>query len=105
MDLFGWKKLLKNWKRNIRLNNRKDEGKPLISPGFKKKFFGDSKGLTPLSREILTGKAQFRFVEKGFQKGEDVYSAFGRTHSGRLLAVFFLYTRKINGHLFFLPEI
>jgi hypothetical protein len=31
-------------------------------------------------------------AEKGFQPGEDVYAAFGRTDTGRLLSIFFVYT-------------
>ena len=40
--------------------------------------------------EVLQSRPQFRFVEKGLHKGEDVYSAMGRTHSGRYLIVFFI---------------
>ncbi|MDH5683694.1 MAG: BrnT family toxin [candidate division WOR-3 bacterium] len=44
-------------------------------------------------REVLTSRPRFRFVEKGFQRGEDVYSALGRTASGRYLIVFFVYKK------------
>jgi uncharacterized DUF497 family protein len=46
-------------------------------------------------REILTGPPQFRFVEKGQRKGENVYSAMGQTRGGRYLIVFFI--RKRTG--------
>jgi uncharacterized DUF497 family protein len=41
--------------------------------------------------EVLSSKPYFRFVENGFREGEDLYVAFGRTKSGRYLAVFFIY--------------
>ena len=41
--------------------------------------------------EVLNNKPYFLFVEKGFRKGENVYSALGRTSSGRYLIVFFVY--------------
>ena len=43
--------------------------------------------------EVLENKPIFQFKEKGFHPGEDVYVAFGRTSSGRLLSIFFVYTR------------
>jgi uncharacterized DUF497 family protein len=46
-------------------------------------------------REILKGSRQFRFVEKGQRKGENVYSAMGQTRGGRYLIVFFI--RKRTG--------
>ena len=41
-------------------------------------------------REILSGSAHFRFVEKGHRKGENVYSGMGQTSAGRYLIVFFV---------------
>jgi uncharacterized protein len=41
-------------------------------------------------REILRTSSQFRFVEKGHQGGENVYSALGQTSAGRYLIVFFV---------------
>jgi uncharacterized DUF497 family protein len=41
-------------------------------------------------REILSGSSQFRFVEKGHRRGENVYSALGQTGAGRYLIVFFI---------------
>ena len=41
--------------------------------------------------EVLKNRPQFRFVEKGHRKGEDVYAALGQTNSGRYMAVFFVY--------------
>jgi hypothetical protein len=40
--------------------------------------------------QALEGDAQFRFVEKGYRTGEDVYAALGRTEAGRYLTVFFV---------------
>ncbi len=45
-------------------------------------------------REVLGGSPRFRFVEKGHRHGEDVYSASGRTYSGRYLIVFFVYKKS-----------
>jgi hypothetical protein len=42
-------------------------------------------------RQILRGLVMFRFVEKGYRKGEDVYAALGRTRAGRYLVVFFIH--------------
>lgn len=33
----------------------------------------------------------FRFAEKGYTEGDDVYVAFGQTFGGRYLSVFFVY--------------
>jgi hypothetical protein len=47
-------------------------------------------------REVFIGSSgRFRFVEKGFQPGEDLYAVLGRTTAGRYLIVFFVY--KKNG--------
>jgi uncharacterized DUF497 family protein len=43
------------------------------------------------AREVLVGGPRIRFAERGHREGEDVYVAFGRTFSGRYLAVFFIY--------------
>jgi len=43
--------------------------------------------------EVLRRRPQFRFVEKGHRKGEDVYAALGQTESGRYLVVFFVYKK------------
>jgi uncharacterized DUF497 family protein len=45
--------------------------------------------------DVLLGQPHFRFAEKGFRHGEDVYVALGRTTAGRLLSVFFVH--KDNG--------
>ena len=47
--------------------------------------------------ELFRGKPRFRFVEKGRQKGEDVYVALGQTDAGRYLVVFFI--RKAGGRV------
>ena len=47
-------------------------------------------------RQVLRGrKTKYRFVEKGHERGEDVYAALGRTNAGRHLIVFFV--RKPDG--------
>jgi uncharacterized DUF497 family protein len=40
--------------------------------------------------EVFEDEPQFRFVEKGHRKGEDVYIALGRTEAGRYLALLFI---------------
>jgi uncharacterized DUF497 family protein len=40
--------------------------------------------------EIFFDLPKYRFVESGYQSGEDVYSACGQTDSGRYLAVIFI---------------
>jgi uncharacterized DUF497 family protein len=41
--------------------------------------------------EVFFGDPQYRFVEKGFRQGEDVYAALGQTDAGRYLIVFFIH--------------
>lgn len=41
--------------------------------------------------QVLFSRPLFRKVQKGHVPGENVYSAFGRTESGRYLIVFFVY--------------
>ncbi len=43
--------------------------------------------------EVFENKPKFQRKEKGFKPGEDVYAAFGRSDTGRLLSVFFIYTK------------
>lgn len=40
--------------------------------------------------EVLTEKAFVVRIARGRVKGEDVYEAFGQTHAGRYLVVFFI---------------
>ena len=40
--------------------------------------------------EVFINRPRFRFVAKGNQFGEDVYSAMGQTDAGRYLIVFFI---------------
>lgn len=40
--------------------------------------------------EVLANRPYFRFVSKGNQPGEDVYSAMGQTDTGRYLIIFFI---------------
>lgn len=44
-------------------------------------------------RAILTPAAHYRHIENGFEPGEDVYAAFGKTVAGRYLVVFFILKR------------
>ncbi len=46
-------------------------------------------------RQVLVSSPKFCFVEKGHRRGENVYSAMGRTDEGRYLTVFFV--RKQDG--------
>lgn len=41
--------------------------------------------------EVFYNRPRFRFVEKGYRKGENVYAAGGQTDAGRYLIVFFIY--------------
>ncbi len=43
--------------------------------------------------EVLDNKPKFLRKEKGYRQGEYVYAAFGKTDAGRLLSVFFVYTK------------
>ena len=45
-------------------------------------------------KEILCNKPHFRFVEKGYKYGENVYSAMGSTDNKRNLIVFFIYKKS-----------
>ena len=40
--------------------------------------------------EVFANRTRFRFVSKGDQLGEDVYSAMGQTDAGRYLIIFFI---------------
>ncbi len=40
--------------------------------------------------ELFSLSPQYRYVEKGHQSNENVYSALGRTEAGRYLIVFFV---------------
>jgi uncharacterized protein len=44
--------------------------------------------------EVLNNKPKCRFVEKGKQRGEDVYMALGQSDAGRYLAVLFIRKRR-----------
>jgi uncharacterized protein len=43
--------------------------------------------------ELFAGRPYFRFVEKGYRAGEDVYAALGRTEGGRHLIAFFVHKK------------
>ncbi len=42
------------------------------------------------AEEVFFNRPKYRFVESGYRKGEDVYSACGLTDAGRYLIVFFI---------------
>ena len=44
--------------------------------------------------QVLNNRPKFRFAQRGMRKGEDLYTALGKTDAGRHLAVFFI--RKRN---------
>ncbi len=46
--------------------------------------------------EVFHNKPYFLFIEKGFREGENVYTALGRSNSGRYLIVFFVYKNNKN---------
>ena len=41
--------------------------------------------------EIFFNRPRYRFVESGYRRGEDVYSATGQTDAGRYLIVLFIH--------------
>lgn len=43
--------------------------------------------------EVFEKNPIFQRKEAGYRPGEDVYAAFGRTNTGRLLSIFFVYTQ------------
>lgn len=43
--------------------------------------------------EVFDNNCKFRFVEKGDQRGEDVYLALGKTYNGRYLSVIFIHKK------------
>ena len=43
------------------------------------------------ARQVLVNKPRFRYTEKGFLPGDDVYGAFGQTYAGRYVVVYFVY--------------
>lgn len=46
--------------------------------------------------DVFKSKPYFIFIENGFRKGENVYSALGRTSGGRYLIIFFVYKNNKN---------
>ncbi len=42
------------------------------------------------AEEVFFNRPGYRFVERGYRRGEDIYAATGQTDSGRYLAVFFI---------------
>jgi len=46
--------------------------------------------------QIFNDKPKYRFVEKGFRLGDDVFAALGKTSDNRFLIVFFIYKNRKN---------
>jgi len=44
--------------------------------------------------EVFDNRPNFRFVEKGRRRGDDVYLALGQTDAGRYLTVVFIYKAR-----------
>ena len=47
------------------------------------------------AEHVFQNLPKFRFVEKGYREGEDVYAVLGRTDAGRYVIVFFVH--KLDG--------
>ncbi len=45
-------------------------------------------------REVFDSRPYFRFVEKGNQPDENVYTALGQTNAGRYLIIFFIFKKN-----------
>lgn len=45
-------------------------------------------------QQVLANTTQFRFIEKGERRGEDVFIALGQSDAGRYLAVLFIYEKR-----------
>jgi uncharacterized protein len=44
--------------------------------------------------EAFFNRPHFEFVERGYQRGEDVYAVQGQTVSGRYVIVFFIFKKR-----------
>ena len=40
--------------------------------------------------EVFFNRPRYRFVERGYRAGEDIYAATGQTYAGRYTIVFFI---------------
>ena len=49
--------------------------------------------------DVLASQPRFRFVERGYRPGENLYAALGRTRGGRRLLVFFIYKPRTHDAL------
>jgi uncharacterized DUF497 family protein len=47
-------------------------------------------------RQMFLNEPKFRYIEKGKVRNEDMYSALGRTDSGRYLITFFIHKLNYN---------
>ena len=59
-------------------------------PDFIEKIYVKHHDTQDEVEEIFFNVPHFRFVESGYRKGEDVYSACGQTDAGRYLIAFFI---------------
>jgi len=59
-------------------------------PEFEEKLLRKHDVLAEEIEDVLFDQPHIRFVEKGHHKGEDLYSAYGKTQTGRWLIIFFV---------------
>ena len=59
-------------------------------PGILVKLFIKHRVTQKEVEDIFFNRPKYRFVESGYRKGGDVYSAAGQTDAGRYLIVFFI---------------
>jgi len=50
------------------------------------------------ARQVFFQRPRFRFAEKGYTEGNDLYIVFGQTFGGRYLTVFFIYRTYAVSH-------
>ena len=60
-------------------------------PEISEKLAAKHRVLQDEAEEVFFNEPRYRFIEKGYRPGEDVYSASGRTDAGRYLIVFFIH--------------
>lgn len=65
----------------------------ILLDGIVEKFFVKHDVRPHEVEQVLRYSRHYRFVEKGHQRGEDVYSAMGQTFGGRYLIVYFIYKK------------
>lgn len=60
-------------------------------PDILEKLLGKHHVTQDEAEEVFFNGPQYRFIESGHRRGEDVYSASGQTDAGRYLIVFFIH--------------